>query len=78
MTITRRTGLKGLAAAAGTLALPMYPGLTADEQQTVIDAVRAAVERHGARAGLPAETAAAAPVGTRSAAGAREAEIVSR
>lgn len=36
------------AAAARTLALPMFPGLTDDEQATVIDAVRAAVARHGA------------------------------
>jgi dTDP-4-amino-4,6-dideoxygalactose transaminase len=34
------------AAAAETLALPMHPGLTPDELQTVIDAVRSAVERH--------------------------------
>jgi dTDP-4-amino-4,6-dideoxygalactose transaminase len=67
-------------AAGSTLSLPMYPGLTADEQQTVIDAVRAAVDRHGAKAaGLPAETTpATAPVGTRSGAETREAEIVSR
>ena len=34
------------AAAARTLALPMYPGLTTAEQETVIEAVRAAVGRH--------------------------------
>jgi perosamine synthetase len=34
------------AAAARTLALPMFPGLTTDEQTTVIDALRAAVGRH--------------------------------
>jgi dTDP-4-amino-4,6-dideoxygalactose transaminase len=34
------------AAAARTLALPMFPGLTDGEQNQVIDAVRAAVERH--------------------------------
>jgi dTDP-4-amino-4,6-dideoxygalactose transaminase len=41
------------AAAARTLALPMFPGLTDAEQGQVIDAVKAAVERHlgpGARA----------------------------
>jgi len=32
--------------AAGCLSLPMYPGLTADEERTVIAAVRAAVARH--------------------------------
>ena len=36
------------AAAARTIALPMHPGLTADEQATVIAAVRDAVERHAA------------------------------
>ena len=34
------------AAAARTLALPMFPGLTDAEQGQVIDAMRAAVERH--------------------------------
>jgi dTDP-4-amino-4,6-dideoxygalactose transaminase len=34
------------AAAARTLALPMFPGLTEDEQQQVIDATRSAVLRH--------------------------------
>ncbi len=34
------------AAAARTLALPMYPGLTEAEQAQVIDALRAAVSRH--------------------------------
>jgi dTDP-4-amino-4,6-dideoxygalactose transaminase len=48
------------AAAAGTLALPMFPGLTDEEQGLVIEAVRAAVERHviGAGGGEPAEVAA--------------------
>ncbi|MHB8460298.1 MAG: DegT/DnrJ/EryC1/StrS family aminotransferase [Candidatus Limnocylindrales bacterium] len=32
--------------AAGCLSVPMYPGLTEDEERTVIAAVRAAVERH--------------------------------
>ena len=32
-------------AAAHTIALPMHPGLTADEQATVIAAVRGAVTR---------------------------------
>lgn len=49
------------AAAAGTLALPMFPGLTADEQRRVIDAVDAAVERHGPRAATT--PAAGAPAG---------------
>jgi dTDP-4-amino-4,6-dideoxygalactose transaminase len=43
------------AAAARTLALPMFPGLTQAEQATVIDAVRAAVLRH---AGAAVETVA--------------------
>jgi perosamine synthetase len=34
------------AAAARTLALPMFPGLTDAEQDQVVDAVRAAVDRH--------------------------------
>ncbi len=34
------------AAASRTLALPMFPGLTDDEQEQVIEAVRAAVGRH--------------------------------
>ena len=34
------------AAAARTLALPMFPGLTADEQATVVAALREAVGRH--------------------------------
>ncbi len=37
------------AAAARTIALPMFPGLTDDEQATVIDAVRAAVGAPAAR-----------------------------
>jgi dTDP-4-amino-4,6-dideoxygalactose transaminase len=39
------------AAAAATIALPMFPGLTDPEQTQVIDAVRAAVGRHLASAG---------------------------
>ena len=38
------------AAAARTIALPMHPNLTADEQTTVIAAVRAAVAAHVAPA----------------------------
>ncbi len=41
------------AAAEGSLSLPIYPGLTPDEEATVIGAVRAAVGRH-APAGLVA------------------------
>jgi dTDP-4-amino-4,6-dideoxygalactose transaminase len=37
-------------AAARTLALPMFAGLTADEESTVIEAVRAVVGRHAATA----------------------------
>ncbi|MHB8399204.1 MAG: DegT/DnrJ/EryC1/StrS family aminotransferase [Candidatus Limnocylindrales bacterium] len=37
--------------AAGCLSLPMYPGLTADEERTVVAAVRAAVQRHVVSAG---------------------------
>ena len=36
------------AAAAGSFSLPMYPGLTASEQNQVIGAVRASLERHAA------------------------------
>jgi dTDP-4-amino-4,6-dideoxygalactose transaminase len=43
------------AAAARTLALPMFPGLTDAEQATVIEAVRASVGRH---AGVRVETVA--------------------
>ncbi len=43
------------AAAARTLALPMFPGLTPAEQTTVVDAVRATVLRH---AGAAVETVA--------------------
>jgi dTDP-4-amino-4,6-dideoxygalactose transaminase len=52
------------AAAARTLALPMFPGLTSDEQTTVIDALRAAVGRH------PDATAAAGEPRDRQSAGA--------
>jgi dTDP-4-amino-4,6-dideoxygalactose transaminase len=50
-------------AAATTLALPMFPGLTAEEQATVIEAVRAAVGRHGGLdgGGGPAAVPAGAP-----------------
>jgi dTDP-4-amino-4,6-dideoxygalactose transaminase len=49
------------AAAARTLALPMFPGLTDAEQAQVIDAVRAAVDKHlgtGAPVQATAEVAA--------------------
>jgi dTDP-4-amino-4,6-dideoxygalactose transaminase len=47
------------AAAARTLALPMFPGLTDAEQGQVIDAVRGAVERHlGPGAGAAAANSA--------------------
>ena len=48
------------AAAARTLALPMFPGLTDAEQGQVIDAVRAAVERHLGTAGPGPPTAGVA------------------
>jgi dTDP-4-amino-4,6-dideoxygalactose transaminase len=38
-------------AAARTLALPMFPGLTDDERATVVDAVRETVAQHAATAG---------------------------
>ena len=55
------------AAAARTIALPVYPGLTEEEQVTVIDAVRSAVIRHAdGRPGEAARLAAqAAPTATR-------------
>ena len=49
------------AAASRTLALPMYPGLTDAEQGQVIDAVKAAVDRHLGPAG---RDVAAAPGST--------------
>jgi dTDP-4-amino-4,6-dideoxygalactose transaminase len=49
------------AAAAQTLALPMFPGLTDAEQELVIDAVAAAVERH---LGPDARTGAASAAGS--------------
>ena len=55
------------AAASGTLALPMFPGLTDAEQEHVIEAVRAAVGEHLAgvdRSGGPAGSARPAPAGT--------------
>ena len=45
-------------AAAASLSLPIYPGLTADEEATVIAGVRAAVGRH-----LPAGSAGSAALG---------------
>ena len=55
------------AAAARTIALPVYAGLTEEEQVTVIDAVRSAVIRHAdGRPGEAARLAAqAAPTATR-------------
>jgi perosamine synthetase len=48
------------AAAATTIALPMFPGLTDPEQTQVIDAVRAAVGRHlGGPGGAPGRRAGA-------------------
>jgi dTDP-4-amino-4,6-dideoxygalactose transaminase len=47
-------------AAAHTLALPMFPGLTDAEQDQVIDAVKAAVERHLHPGAAGAEAGAAA------------------
>jgi len=48
--------------AEGCLSLPIYPGLTDDEQATVIAAVRAAVEKHVGPA--RASVASAQPTGT--------------
>ena len=39
--------------AATTLSLPIFPGLTEEDQATVIAAVRDAVERHGGTSGQP-------------------------
>ena len=39
------------AAAAGSMSLPMYPGLTEAEQDQVIQALRASVLRHAVGAG---------------------------
>jgi dTDP-4-amino-4,6-dideoxygalactose transaminase len=49
------------AAAAQTLAVPMFPGLTAAEQDQVIDGLRGAVERHlhGASGSRPSRSATA-------------------
>jgi perosamine synthetase len=52
-------------AATQTLALPMFPGLTDAEQDQVIKAVSAAVERHlGPGAGAADAAASAAAAGT--------------
>jgi perosamine synthetase len=51
------------AAAARTLAVPMFPGLTDAEQDQVIDAVRTAVGRHLEPVTGSRPTAAAAPAG---------------
>ncbi len=47
------------AAAAATIALPMFPGLTDPEQTQVIDAVRAAVGRHLSAGDAPGRRAGA-------------------
>jgi dTDP-4-amino-4,6-dideoxygalactose transaminase len=65
------------AAAAGTLSLPMYPGLTMDEQQTVIENVLEAVERHGTRSAGGDGNGRAADAVAASAAG-RQTESVAR
>jgi len=56
-------------AAARTLALPMFPGLSDGEQDQVIEAVKAAVERHLGPAGSTA--VGAGPVGATGAGAAR-------
>ena len=56
------------AAAARTLALPMFPGITDDEQRQVIEALRTSVLRHGESAGkgaAAAETSSQAGVAAR-------------
>jgi hypothetical protein len=55
------------AAAARTLALPMFPGITDDEQRQVIEALRTSVLRHanGAGNGAAAGTASEAGVAAR-------------
>ncbi len=50
-------------AAARTLALPMFPGLTEAEQDQVIEAVKTAVGRHLDAAGSRATAGVAAPAG---------------
>ena len=73
-------------AAARTLALPMYPGLTLEEQDEVVRVVRAAVLRHsgdaqsgdGSRTPVAAGAPAGAAAGAGSAGEARPTEPVSR
>jgi hypothetical protein len=60
-------------AAAHTLALPMFPGLAEAEQDEVIDAVKAAVDRHlgpDARGGTTSRAGATAATATGAGAGA--------
>jgi perosamine synthetase len=55
--------------AAGCLSLPLYPGLTDDEQATVVAALRASVERHLGPAGTRRREPAATPEPTGTLAG---------
>ena len=66
-------------AAARTLSLPMYPGLTEAEQREVVDAVRASVLRNAELpAGEPAPTVSPSPVASATTAESRPTESVTR
>jgi perosamine synthetase len=66
-------------AAARTLSLPMYPGLTEAEQREVVDAVRASVHRNAElAAGESAPTVSSSPVASATTAESRPTESVTR